>query len=120
MKRVTYFFNNKIDLPPPNLTIIFAVADFYSKPKSTGNIFIAIQMNMLCILSCIAWSRKELPSKTTYTQNNKNDDKVQSVSTSQPKCTWLASLSIRILCLLHLFLTNQCYLGKKNPTTTNN
>lgn len=69
VKRVTYFFNNKIDLPPPNPMIIFAVADFNSKPKSTGSTFIAIQMSMLRILSFIARSRKGLPSKNTYTQN---------------------------------------------------
>lgn len=32
-KTVTYFFNNKIDLPPLSRMIIFAVADFNSKPK---------------------------------------------------------------------------------------
>lgn len=83
-KTVTYFFNNKIDLPPLNLMIIFAVADFNSKPKSTGNTLVAIQMSMLWTLSSTAWSGKNLPSKTTYIQNN-NKDKVQSVTTSQQK-----------------------------------
>lgn len=45
VKTVTYFLNNKIDLPPPKLMIIFAVADFNSKPKSAGNTVIAIQMS---------------------------------------------------------------------------
>lgn len=56
--------------------IIFAVADFNSKPKSTGNTLVAIQMSVLWILSFTAQSRRNLPSKTAYIQSsNKNKDR---------------------------------------------
>lgn len=83
---VTYFFSDKIDQPSPKFRIIFAVADFNSKPKRAGNALTTIHRSMLCSCSSIAWGRKDLPSKTTYTEkNNKNEDKVESVSTSQLK-----------------------------------
>lgn len=63
--------------------IIFAVADLKSKPKSIGNTVTAIQMSMLCILSRTAGEgRTYQPKSPTAQNNNKNNDKVQSVSTS--------------------------------------
>lgn len=42
VKRVIYFFNNKIDLFFFNFMIIFVVVDFNLKLKSIGSIFIVI------------------------------------------------------------------------------
>ena len=89
------------------------------KAKSTENTLVAIQMSVLWILSFTAQSRKNLPSKTAYIQSsNKNKDKVQSVSTSQQKRTWLVCFSAETIFLdSSLFLNIQLLFGKKRKRT---